>query len=130
MQTPVILTLASSPRTYISKSKDLRCIVKTVSLVTLFMLAAVTVDLQAQIKHPYLFFTSHRLENSRRNIKSDTVTARQWQDLKNRADRALNEGHTGNLELLSLAWQMTHDRKYANAAKRNLLHAVDKKQWD
>ena len=60
----------------------------------------------------------------------DTAIARAWSDMKAKTDRLLAEGKEANIEVLSLAWCMTGDAKYAAAARNNLLQLIGRKQWD
>jgi hypothetical protein len=80
--------------------------------------------------HPYLFFTAARIQHFEEKIKTDTMLANTWGVMLNRADYAIGEEKNRDLELLTLAWCVTHDKRYADAAKRGLLKMLSQKQWD
>jgi hypothetical protein len=81
-------------------------------------------------KHPVLFFTADRILHLQEQIKKDTAIAHAWNDMKAKADDALTTGKDASLEVLSLAWCMTQDKKYAEAVKNQLLQRINRKQWD
>jgi oligo-alginate lyase len=85
---------------------------------------------QTKPSHPYLFFIPERIQQIKERIKADTMMARVWNDMQRKADISIKEERGGNLELLSLAWRMTAEKKYAEAAKKNLLQLLSRKQWD
>ena len=83
-----------------------------------------------QGKRSEIFFTAQRIQHLQQQIKQDTAMARAWSDMKEKADRAIADGKNASVEVLSLAWCMTREKKYAEAAKRQLLQLVSRKQWD
>ncbi|SKC54237.1 heparinase II/III domain-containing protein [Ohtaekwangia koreensis] len=100
----------------------------TLLLLYVVFIPAISQDRQAG--HPFLFFTKDRVQHLQETIKKDTAIARAWSDMKTKVDRLLAESKEANIEVLSLAWCMTGDVKYAVAARSNLLQLIDRKQWD
>lgn len=77
-----------------------------------------------------MFFTAARMQKVKERVKTDTAMAHMWREIKTGVDRSLSEGRGGDLEKLSLAWCMTGDKQYADAARQGLLAMIRQKQWD
>jgi hypothetical protein len=103
-------------------------LIKTVFLI--LVLFSTALAYAQQNRHPYLFFTPDRVGRVKARLRSDTMMVHVWNDLKTKADGSLTDLRRENLELLSLAWCMTADKKYADAVKTGLLQMISKKQWD
>jgi hypothetical protein len=71
---------------------------------------------QTSKAHPYLFYTPQRTERLKERIRTDTLLARQWEDIRQRCDNWLAEPKGGNMEQLAFAYTMTGDRRYADRA--------------
>lgn len=93
-------------------------------------------DANAQIgidkvkRHPYLFYTDDRIKEVKKKIKEDTAMRNAWQAMFSRADAAVSSGKGGDMEVLSFAYRMTGEKKYAMQAKKILLELAGKKAWD
>ena len=108
----------------------MRVFLLKIILLTLVLFSSLEFATAQQNRHPYLFFTTDRIGRIKERIKTDTMMAHAWNDLKAKADASLADTRGGNLELLSLAWSMTADKKYAEAVKTGLLQLITRKQWD
>ncbi|RDB03872.1 heparinase II/III domain-containing protein [Runella aurantiaca] len=84
---------------------------------------------QQKKAHPYLFYTNERVKQTQERIKSDTLMAKAWQTMLLQATKSL-ETKGGNLEVITLAYRMTGDKKYAEKVKTLLLDWVNRPQWD
>lgn len=82
-----------------------------------------------KIKHPSLLFTPERVQQAKQHIKSDPKKAAAWDELKKKADAALNKNDLNQTDVLSLAYLMTEEKKYADKVKEILLNAVQGKPW-
>jgi oligo-alginate lyase len=85
---------------------------------------------QAQKAHPYLFYTAERMKQVKERIKTDTMLAHVWEDMKARADKMVSDAKGGNIELLTLVYTMTGDKQYAEKAKTGLLQLLGRPAWD
>ncbi|HSC36635.1 MAG TPA: heparinase II/III family protein, partial [Chitinophagaceae bacterium] len=94
------------------------------------LLLAVTAGAQSKKAHPYLYFTPDHVQHLKERLKTDTLVARVWNDMKAKADQAVAAGRGGNMDALCLAYRMTGDTKYAQQAKGLLLQLVNKEAWD
>lgn len=95
----------------------------------LFSVGFITTNGQSQNGHPSLFFTSERIKITQERIKTDSVMAKAWQTMRSQADKSLaTKG--GNLEIITFAYGMTGEKKYAEKAKTLLLEWVSRTQWD
>lgn len=81
-------------------------------------------------KHPCLFYTKQRTDRLSERIKTDTLLARQWNNLKQRCDNWVTEATGGDVEQLALAYTITGDRRYAERAKELLFGLVNRNAWD
>src|SRR5688500_9339394 len=99
-------------------------------LFVLIALLCVNSFLFAQKTHPYLFYTPQKIQQTKERIRNDTLMSRVWYEMKTSADKAIEAGRAGNMEELSLAYRMTGDKKYAEAAKKGLLQLLSKPAWD
>ena len=89
-----------------------------------------TVHAQKVKAHPYLFYTSEVVKKLEERVKVDTAVARYWQEIKTKADGAVQAGRGGDMESLCLAYRMTGDSKYAQRAKELLMQLVNGAAWD
>lgn len=82
------------------------------------------------ISHPSLLFTPERVESAKGRIKSDASMQLAWERIKGIADDQV-KGKTDimKLEYPALAYQMTGDKKYAEALKNVLLKTSEIKSW-
>jgi oligo-alginate lyase len=97
---------------------------------TFFLLLMFGQHLLAQKSHPYLFYTSARINHLKERIKSDATLDSSWNALKLRCDSSLSKPKGGSMEELALAYNMTADKRYAERAKALLLDLVSKTEWD
>jgi len=80
--------------------------------------------------HPYLIYTSSRIGLLKNRINEDTAMNQAWIRMKTEADQSVNAGKGGNIEVLSLAYRMTGDKKYAGQAKVLLQQLIRRTAWD
>lgn len=95
------------------------------------MAAALMVSLGASaITHPSLLFTPDRVEAAKQRMKTDVGMQKSWETIKKVADDQV-KGKTDimKLEYPALAYQMTGDKKYAEALKQVLLKTSEVKSW-
>lgn len=87
-------------------------------------------QLAAQTKsHPYLFYTPEHIANVKKRMLNDTLMKKAWDNLLQSANKAL-EGKKGNPEIITLAYCMTGEVKYAERAKELLFDWINKDKWD
>ncbi len=103
-------------------------------------------------KRPRLFFTAERIKQLRSKVKEEGVLKEAWLKLQRKADRMLGEklvskeyadggrGQHGNYgrpsgqvsnmaSTLSLAYQMTGEKRYAKKLKEALIHFGGLRRW-
>ena len=81
-------------------------------------------------KHPYLFFNSDRIKKLQNSIKQDTSIKSAWLRIQARADRAVSqEGASGSVDDLGLAYLMTGEVKYASKIRQILLAFCSRETW-
>ena len=85
---------------------------------------------QSKKLHPYLFYTAQRVSHLKERIKTDTILARSWNDMKSKADEMISQAKGGNMELLTLVYRMTGDKQYAERAKLLLNEMLSRNAWD
>ncbi|HTN19744.1 MAG TPA: heparinase II/III family protein [Pelobium sp.] len=85
---------------------------------------------QGTKQHPYLFFTEKHIQNLQNRIKSDTLMARVWTDMKSNAEKSVESKKGGDIREIALAYRMTGDKKFADRAKEMLLPVLQKEAWD
>ncbi|MVM35993.1 DUF4962 domain-containing protein [Spirosoma sp. HMF4905] len=93
-------------------------------------LAWAIIPVQAAKAHPYLFYTPQRTSRLKERIKTDTLLANRWNEIRQRCDHWLSEPKGGNMEQLALAYTMTSDKRYADRAKILLGELVNRAFWD
>lgn len=82
------------------------------------------------IEHPSLLFTPERVQAASERIKSDPVMKDSWEKIKKSADEQVaGKMNIMKLEYPALAYQITGDRKYADALKKTLLKTSEIKSW-
>ena len=94
------------------------------------LLPVLAVHAQSKKAHPYLYFTAGHIQHLKERLKTDTLVARVWNEMKAKADQVVSIGRGGNIDILCLAYRMTGDAKYAQQAKTLLLQLVNKDAWD
>src|ERR1051325_10220091 len=99
-------------------------------LICISLLAAFPAAAQSKKPHPYLYFTPHHIQHLKDRIATDTLMARVWNDMKEKADQATAGGRATGIDVLCLAYRMTGDKKYAEQAKKMLLQLTGKDAWD
>ena len=82
-----------------------------------------------KINHPCLLFTADRINSAKAQVKNDTMMARCWRDIKRTADANTKTNDVAKLDYLSLAYLMSGEKKYSDAAKNILLNAVKAQAW-
>lgn len=80
-------------------------------------------------KHPYLLFTPERIEQAKKEIKTDTIRKNAWLEIKSIADQNLSKSDFSKCEYLALTYLMTNERKYAEKVKEILLQTVRTSNW-
>jgi hypothetical protein len=82
-----------------------------------------------KIKHPSLVFTPERIQLAKQRIQTEPKMAAAWDELRKKADAALKSNDLNQVEVLTLAYRMTDDRKYADQVKSILLKSVQGNPW-
>ena len=82
-----------------------------------------------KLKHPCLVFTPERIQQAKQRIKEDPKMAAAWDEIKKKADAALNKNDLNLTDYLTVAYLMTDDKKYADKTKAILLSSVSGKPW-
>ncbi len=82
-----------------------------------------------KMKHPSLVFTSERIQQAKKQVKTDAKMEAAWNDIIKVADENLKKNDLLKTDYLALAYLMTNDKKYADKAKSILLSSVRGKQW-
>lgn len=95
-----------------------------------FWILAFSFNGVSQKQHPYLFYTTQRIDILKKRMKSDSSLLMQWNNLKGRCDKFLIEKKGASAEQLAFAYVMTNDRKYADLARDLLNELVNKSEWD
>ncbi len=98
--------------------------------ICLLLVTGFTAAAQSKKAHPYLFFTPGHIERLKERMKTDTLVAGSWKEMKEKADQAIAAGRGGTIELFCLAYRVTGDTRYAEQAKKLLLQLVSKAAWD
>ena len=87
-------------------------------------------NLQAQLRHPYLYFTNERVSMLKERIKTDTSISNNWNTILSEANNLLTKGDAAeNIDWLSLAYLVTKESKYADKVKSVLLKLCTQKAW-
>jgi len=86
--------------------------------------------LSAQKAHPYLFYTNERVQFLKNRIKTDTAIANSWNNINRNADQMMANGKGGDVEMLTLAYRVTGDKKYAERVKALLAALLQRDAWD
>jgi oligo-alginate lyase len=102
---------------------------KKLSLIVFGMFLVVLGSSAQKLKHPCLVFTPERIQQAKQRIKVDPKMAASWEDLKKKADTALNSNDLNQIEELTLAYLMTDETRYSEKAKSILLNSVQGKPW-
>lgn len=87
-------------------------------------------NLKAQKSHPYLFYTSQRIEALKTRMNKDTLLLNGWHAILSHCNQDLAKPKGGNLENLSFAYVMTGEKKYADRAKMLLEDLTSQPYWD
>lgn len=96
----------------------------------LFLTIFVTISISAQkMNHPSLVFTSERIQQAKKQVKTDGKMEAAWNDIIKVADENLKKNDLLKTDYLALAYLLTNDKKYADKAKSILLNSVRGKQW-
>ena len=86
--------------------------------ILLFFALFITVSISAQkMKHPSLVFTSERIQQAKKQVKTDAKMEAAWNDIIKVADENLKKNDLLKTDYLALAYLMTDDKKYADKAK-------------
>lgn len=95
------------------------------------MLVLTSLSMTAQkIQHPSLLFTPERVESAKARMKNDAYLQKSWERIKGIADEQVKgKPDIMKLEYPTLAYQMTGDKKYAEAIKNTLLKTSEIKSW-
>ncbi|MBE9599816.1 heparinase II/III family protein [Pedobacter sp. MC2016-24] len=80
--------------------------------------------------HPYLLYTTERINHVKEQIKRDSSFYNSWNGIKSKADQSICQGKGVDIEGLALAYRMTGERRYAEQAKRLLIQLTEQKGWD
>ena len=102
--------------------------------VTFYLLALLLLTssfrVNAQTKHPFLFFTNDKISLLKVRIKTDTSISNNWNSIINEADGLLTKGDAkAKIDWLSLAYIVTKDTRYADKVKQVLLKLCTLKTW-
>ncbi|HET9571840.1 MAG TPA: heparinase II/III family protein [Bacteroidales bacterium] len=82
-----------------------------------------------KIKHPSLLFTVERVNQAKQRIKTEPKMNVAWENLLKKSDAALKSNDLNQADVLTLAYLMTNERKYADQVKSILLKSVQGKPW-
>lgn len=108
--------------------------IKSIFILFLLALMPSIAFAQERIKrvkqHPYLFYTNEKIEATKAKIKQNQSFANAWDEMLKNADDVVKSNRGGDMELLSLVYRMTGDKKYAEQAKRILNESLSKDVWD
>ena len=61
------------------------------------LLTVLTAGAQSKKAHPYLYFTADHVQHLKERLKTDTLMARAWNDMKAKTDQAIAAGRGGNI---------------------------------
>lgn len=96
----------------------------------LICLIGSSIIMSARIAHPSLLFTPERVERAKEMIKKDDFFRKGWENIKSVADEQVKgTPDLMKLEYPVLAYQITGDKKYADAVKKVLLSTAKIKSW-
>ncbi len=101
---------------------------KRIILTILLLLSVIGVE-AAKSNRRALLFTSELINRAKERVESDTLYASAWSELREHADKAANGNNIRELEYLAIAYLMTNDTKYADAARDIMLRAVEAQSW-
>ncbi len=102
---------------------------KKFRLIVLGWTLVVLGSMAQKLNHPCLVFTPERIQQAKQRVKNDPKMAAAWEDLKKKADAALNKNDLNQTDCLALAYLMTDEKKYADKVKSILLNSVQGKPW-
>jgi len=102
---------------------------KKLRLMVLGMAFVVLGSTAQKLKHPCLLYTPERIQLAKQRVKNDLRMAAAWDDVKMKADAALNKNDLNESNCLALAYLMTDEKKYADKVKTLLLNSVQGKPW-
>lgn len=81
-------------------------------------------------QHPYLYYTNERIEKTKERIKKDQQAQAAWEEMLKKSDEVVQSGKGGDMEMLSLVYRMTGDKKYGEQAKRILQDLLNREAWE
>lgn len=89
-----------------------------------------SVALWAQkVQRPALLFTPERIKLAKERMVREPAVADGWRQIKDVADRKVENGNVNDLEYLSLAYLMTDDKAYAEKIKQILKGMASEHTW-
>ena len=77
----------------------------------------------------YLFATSSRIALAKERVAHDTIMARYWRGLENKANQSLKKTDLNNMEYVALAYRMTGKKEYAENIRETLLKFEKTATW-
>lgn len=99
-------------------------------LIVLIGILACLTCMQAQkVKHPSLLYTPERIQAAKKRMAGDARYAEYWQQIRKAADEKLQKRNLKDAEYFSLAYLMTHEKKYADKLKEILLDVIKAETW-
>lgn len=101
---------------------------KRVILTLLLLCSVLGVEAAKQTRRA-LLFTPEMVKTAKERIKSDAMYAEAWNQLREKADKVATGNNVRELEYLAVAYLMTGEKKYADAARDIMLRAVEAKSW-
>ena len=85
---------------------------KRIVLSFLMLLCMATIYAQ-KVKHPSLLYTPERIQSVKNRIAREPEVAECWKQIKETADKKLQNGGLNDVEYLSLTYLMTGEKKYS-----------------
>lgn len=98
-------------------------------VLSFLMLLCMTTIYAQKVKHPSLLYTPERIQSVKNRIAREPEVAECWKQIKETADKKLQNGGLNDVEYLSLTYLMTGEKKYSDRIKKILLDVIQAKTW-
>lgn len=113
-----------------NRSQKLRIILFSLFIISAFSSSYAKEYIKRVKQHPYLYYTNDRIEKTKERIQKDKYAQAAWADMLKKADEVVKSNTGGDMEMLSLVYRMTGEKKYGEQAKRLLNDLLSKEIWD
>jgi hypothetical protein len=90
---------------------------------------AATLPMNAEISHPGLLFTPSRVKAAIARVDTDTVQAKAWKEICQKAESLLAKNDVRTMEYMALAYQATGDSRYFDKLRSMLLDIAKIESW-